>query len=616
LIDFRIYRAGFAPALAAVIVLLFALTAPPDPLPGVVAPAEFDELAAARIARQIVETAPERTPGSDGDAAIADLVEQRFTQVDGGSVSEQQFTGEFAGDQVDLRNLILTLPGESARTVVLLAPRDSASGPGAASSAAATATLLELVDQLSTQSHTKTLVFVSTDGSSAGAQGAREFAQSYPQPDEIEAAIDIWQPGSADPRQPFVLDSSDAAQSPSAQLVRTAERELSDQTQSKLETQGTFGELTALALPSGLGEQAVLIENGLDAVGLSSAGERPLPASQDQPEDLSTSTLGDFGRTALLLAATVDAATAPPEHGPDTYIPLAGNLVPGWTLALLALALLLPAALAAGDGIQRGVRAHAGTGWAIGWAVSRALPLLAGLLFFYFLSAVGLVASPAFPFDPNLFGVGPGQIVVMVLVALVISGSYYAIRGWRVPAVLPTSAAVPALGAVSTLAVFLASLANPYLALFLVPTAHVWLTCVPRRGSLPWPLVLGAAALSLLPLAAAVAHLSGSLALGSAAPWLLLLMVSDGQFGFGTMLALCLVIGGLLGIVAVSLRRPAPPRRPAAQAVSQGPAAGDGGGGGVPQPEPAGSPTEGLDTSPITSPRPGDDLRSEWQASA
>ncbi len=609
MVTFRTYRAGFAPALAAVIVLLFALTAPPDPLPGVVASAEFDEIAAARIARQIVDTAPERTPGSEGDAAIADLVEQRFNRVESGQVSEQQFTGEFDGDQVDLRNVILTLPGDLAPTVVLLAPRDSASGPGAASSAAATATLLELVNELSTQSHTKTLVFVSTDGSSAGAQGAREFAQSYPQRDEIEAAIDIWQPGSADPRQPFVLESSDGSQSPSAQLVRTAERELTDQTQTKLETQGTLGELSALALPSGLGEQAVLIENELDAIGLSSAGERPLPASRDQPEDLSPSTLGDFGRAALLLAATVDAATAPPEHGPATYIPLAGNLVPGWTLALLALALLLPAALAAGDGIRRGVRAHAGTGWAIGWAASRALPLLGALLFFYFLSLVGLVASPAFPFDPNLFGVGAGQIVVMVLVALVIFGSYYAIRGWRVPTVLPRSAAVPALGAVSTLAVFLAWLANPYLALLLVPTAHVWLTCAPRRGSLPWPLVVGAVVLSLLPFAAAVAHLSGSLGLGSAAPWLLLLMVSDGQFAFGTMLALCLIVGGLLGIVAVSLRRRTPPRRPAPQPLPHHPA--EGGGGGAMEPEPVGSPTNGLDTSPITSPGPGDDLSNE-----
>jgi len=42
MIDFRIYRAGFAPAVAAVVVLLFALTAPPDPLPTTVTPAEFD----------------------------------------------------------------------------------------------------------------------------------------------------------------------------------------------------------------------------------------------------------------------------------------------------------------------------------------------------------------------------------------------------------------------------------------------------------------------------------------------------------------------------------------------------------------------------------------------
>ena len=589
--------------------LLFALTPPPDPLPGVVAPAEFDEEAATRIARQIVDTAPERTPGSQGDAAIADLVEQRFNDVDGGQVSEQTFTGEFDGDEVDLRNVILTLPGDSASTIVLMAPRDSGSGPGAASSAAATATLLELVNELRTQSHTKTLVFVSTDGSSAGAQGAREFAQSYPAPEEIEAAVDIWQPGSADPHQPFILESSTASQSPSAQLVQTAERELSEQTELKQGKRATLGELTELALPSGLGETAVLIESGLDAVGLSSAGERPLAASEDQPENLSSATVGDFGRTALLLTATLDAATSPPEHGPGTYVPLAGNLVPGWVLALLALTLLLPPGLAAADGILRGVRGRARMGWALGWAASRAMPLLAGLFLFYLLGLVGLVASPTYPFDPNLYGVGAGQIVVMVLLALAIGGSYYAIRGWRVPAVLPRPAAVPAVGAVSTLAVFLAWLANPYLALLLVPTAHVWLLCAARRGALAWPIVVGGVLLSLLPFAAALAHLSGSLDLGSAAPWLLLLMVSDGQFGFGTVLSLCLAIGGLLGVVAVSLRRLAPAGRPRTEPVRGYPATEAG--SDPPEPEPVGSPTEGLDTRPITYPVPDDDLRNE-----
>jgi hypothetical protein len=224
--------------------------------------------------------------------------------------------------------------------------------------------------------------------------------------------------------------------------------------------------------------------------------------------------------------------------------------------------LLVPPAFAAADGIRRATRSHAGLGWAVGWAVSRALPFLATLLFFYLLSLVGLVASPTFPFDPNLYGVVAGQVVVMVLLFCVAAGSYYAIRGWRVPAVLPSAAAVPALGAVSTLAVVGAWLANPFLALLLVPTAHVWVICGSRRGPLAWPVVVGVAAVSLVPAAAALAHVSGSL--GSATPWLLLLMVSDGQFGFGTMLALCLVAGGLLGIVAVSLRSP-PARRPPAR---------------------------------------------------
>jgi hypothetical protein len=601
-IDFRLYRAGFAPALAAVVVLLFALTAPPDPLPSVAAPAEFDEVAAAQIDRQITETAPDRTPGSEGDARIADLVEQRFRQVEGGLVSDQRFTGQFDGDDVDLRNVILTLPGDTDRSLVLMAPRDSGSGPGAASSGAATAVLLELVSELSTQSHTKTIVFVSTDGSSAGALGAREFASGYPSRADVDAVIDLWQPGAADPHGPFVLGASADSASPTAQLVRTAEHELSDQTDLGHTAEGAFDELVGLALPSGLGEQAVLIESGLAAVGLSSAGERPLPSSLDGPEDLSSSTLGDFGRTALLLAVTIDAATAPPEHGPSTYVPLAGNLVPGWTLALLALTLLVPPALAAGGGLLRGL--HAGVGWAAGWAASRAVPPFAALLFFYFLSLLGLVASPTFPFDANLLGVGAGQIVVMVVLAAIVAGCYYAIRGWRVPGVLPSAAAVPALGAVSTLAVLVAWLANPFLGLLLVPTAHVWICCASRRGPLPWPFVLGAITFSVLPFAAALAHVASSL--GSGAPWLLLLMVSDGQIGFATMLALCLVAGGLLGLFAVSLRGPRPPaRRAPARPSDEAPLANV---SDSPELAPSAGP---LDARPITSLRSADDLGGE-----
>ena len=99
MIDFRVYRAGFLPALVAIVVLLFSLQVPPPPLAPVVAPAEFDQIAAARIARQIVEKAPARTAGSAGDAAIAALVEKRFEGIADAQVAEQRFTGSVDGER-------------------------------------------------------------------------------------------------------------------------------------------------------------------------------------------------------------------------------------------------------------------------------------------------------------------------------------------------------------------------------------------------------------------------------------------------------------------------------------------------------------------------------------
>ena len=112
-------------------------------------------------------------------------------------------------------------------------------------------------------------------------------------------------------------------------------------------------------------------------------------------------TLGDFGRAALLLVATLDGTAAPPEHGPAAYLSSAGSLVPGWALALLALTLVLPAALASLDALRQAFRRRARVGWALGWSASRALPLLAAVLLLYLLAVIGIVARPPFPFDPE-----------------------------------------------------------------------------------------------------------------------------------------------------------------------------------------------------------------------
>ena len=558
MVDFRIYRAGFFPALVAVVVLLFALEAPPGPLPETPTPVEFQQLAAAKRAHQILAAAPARPPGSRGDARIADMVEGQFKHVTAGQVTEQRFTGSFDGNDVDLRNVILTLPGQTTRSVVVMASRDSASGPGAASSAAATATLLELVNELRLTRHTKTLVFVSTDAGSDGAIGAKQFAAAYPQRAQVDGVVVVSQPGSATPTQPSLVDGSDGPQSANAQLASTGRVALTDQTTKAPTGETIFGELARLALPSGLGEQAPLISAGIPAIALSSAGERPLRVSQDQPDDLSANTLGAFGRSALQLIGTLDGAQAPPQHGPDAYLHLAGNLVPGWTLSLLALTLTLPAGLACVDGLARALRERERVGWALAWAFMRATPLIGSVILLYVLALVGIVARPDFPFDPTRFGVGPGEVVVMVFLALAILAGFYLIRGWRVPAAMPATAAAPALGAVCVSGVLVTWLANPYLGLLAVPVAHAWLLLARRAGPLPWPPVLVGAAISLVPILAAIAHLVGRLDLGAAAPWRLLLMVGDGQLGFGTMLALSLLVGGLVGVVALAARRPPP----------------------------------------------------------
>jgi hypothetical protein len=605
-ISVRLYREAFAPALVAVVVLLFSLQGRPDPLPSVVASAEFDQRAAAKLDREIVSAAPDRPPGSEGDATIAAMVERRFASIREGQVTEQRFGGSFDGDDVELRNLILTLPGESPRSVVVMAARDSARGPGAASSAAATATMLELLDKLRTARHAKTLVFVSTDGGSDGATGAREFAERFPERELIDGAIVLWQPGAAISGQPSLLDASAGPQSPSAQLVRTAEQALGDLTGRRPPLEGPFGELSRLALPSGLGEQAVLIEHGIEAVGLSAAGERPLPVAADQPDDLSEDSLGDLGRTALLLVTTLDGTGEPLEHGPDAYLNLAGNLVPGWALALLALTLLLPPALTSLDALWRARRAGVAVGRALTWSASRAMPFLAAALLLYLLALTGIVARPAFPFDPNRFRVGPGQIIAVALLAVVAAATYHAIRGWRLPGGMPAELARPALGAVSAAGVACVWLANPYLALLLVPLAHVWLPEPRRAGALACPMVTGLIAVALLPLIAAIAQICDRLDLGLTAPWHLALMVGDGQIGFVPVLALCLVAGCMTGLIAVAIGRatgvPASALRPERRPV-------------VP-PEggrhPVGSAARGgLDTSPIPGHGRGDDLGGE-----
>ena len=260
---------------------------------------------------------------------LAEPVAARFAAIERAEVAEQRFrrgrrrrSRAAQPDRGPAR--ALRAPGRCDRP-----PRRRRPATGAASSIASTAALLEIASASPGSTHEKTLVFVSTDGGSLGAAGARRFAEDYSDAALLDAVVVISQP--AAPGRPSRSSSPGprAARAPASSSPRPPTRTVTEETDRAAGDEGPLDELFRLAIPAALGEQAPLVEKGFDAVRLSSSGELPPPAAEDTEGGITTDTLDRFGRAALSLMLALDAAREPLEHGPGTYIGLAGNLLPG-----------------------------------------------------------------------------------------------------------------------------------------------------------------------------------------------------------------------------------------------------------------------------------------------
>jgi hypothetical protein len=550
--NYRLYRLSLLPAVVAAVVLLFSVVSRPDVLRTDAAADSFDGARAAGLTRELQRLAPERRPGSAGDEAAADFVASRFRAVEGGEITDQHFDSS-------LRNVGLAIPGQSSERIVIAAPRDCAAGTCAVSSGAATAALLELADAFGGVRHTKTIELVSLDGSTTGAAGVRELAAGLDE-EPAEAVIVIAAPGAKDLSRPLVVPWSSGPQSTSIQLVESAANAIETELGAADSVQGgTLSSLLRLAIPAAIGEQGPLIGDGQDAVTVTSAGELPLSQSEDRLSALSTKTLGGVGRAVLALALALDPSATQLQHGPAAYIPLAGKLIPGWALALLALALLAPVALVSIDALARASRRGEAVLPAAAWLLSRTIPFVATALLAYLMALIGLIPAPAFPFDPaqHGFDLGAGAASLTLIAAFGVAVHF----ARRLP--LPEEAAeaiAPAIGAGLALATIGIWLANPFLALLLVPTAHLWLLAAApeMRGRVPAAILLSAGGL-LVP-AIAVIALGSQLGVGLEAPWQLLLMFTGRHFGPLALAPLCLLGGCLLALLTSAMTRaPAPP---------------------------------------------------------
>ena len=544
MIDFRLYRISLLPAIAAFVSMMFSLEGIPEPQSPQIAPATFDGETAQDNVRQILQAGPERQPGSDGDQAVADLVLERFEEIEAGTAATQTFEADVDGDTQELTNVVVTLPGESDETILVTAARDSASGPGAASSAAATAALIELAETLGGTEHAKTLVMVSTDAGTEGAEGARQFVEGYRERDRIQSAIVLAQPGFANPRPPHVLRHSVDDGSTSMGLVRTAEETLSEGSDRDPGERGFLADLSRLAIPTAAGEQSVLIAEGLDAIAISSAGEPPLAPADDTEQDLDYEVLAEFG--------------GGPRHDPGTR-PAGGT--PGARARHLRRVLrqphprvgpFRPRPLAHPPGRRRGPRRgrprgpppgrrgpRAGAGLRPGPAPgrrARAGPSARGR---------GGGGGPRVPVRSGEFTVGLSEALLLGVLLVLVAGGYILSGLARSPRHPRREALAPALGAAAVTGSLGLWLLNPYLALLLAPATHVWLLGDRPRSR---ALVALAAVASVIPVALAVRSSAGAVGAG---PWDLVLMVVDGQLSAPVLLAGCLLAGSLVGLLVV-----------------------------------------------------------------
>jgi hypothetical protein len=567
-LDLNAYRLGFAPLLAALVIVAFSLQGVPEPLEPAVGTIEFDADAAAEEARDLARVAPDRRPGSEDAATAADFVRRSFEEVASGSVAEQSFEASVNGEDVELRNILLTLPGSRGRAILIVAERDTRGGSGAASSASATGVLLQLAAELGVAGRERTLIFGSIDGAGAEAEGARELIAALPERRVVDAAVVISQPGAGEPAVPHLITSSGGEERPSQPLIRTAEETLASRAQAGSGLDGALGQVARLALPAAAGTQAALLSEGVDAVAISGAGEVPLPPEEAGEDRLSAESIERFGATVLALVGALDTAPEPMIEEPESYVRLGDNTIPGWAISLLALALIVPPVLPVGIALARAGSdgsARVALGWAAEWALVALTPLLA----VYLLALAGLIPRPEVPYDPGRFAVGPMEVVALAFLAALALAAWWVLGLRRAPARPVPAVLGAAAGALCLAACLVAWLANPYLALAMAPLAHVVMVHS-TSGRLAAGGAIALALLAAVPVLAVVLHVAASLGWGASTPWQLVVLVAGGGLGLLATASLAVALVAVIAVVRSALRAGRPTVGGTPQAAPRG----------------------------------------------
>ena len=558
MIEARVYRAAFIPALLAVVLAMFSFQSRPSPLPqGLAADVLFDGAEAAGLAARIATDQPDRRAGGPGDAATADLVAQRLDR-SGFQVERQGFT--HAGER--LENVIGRRAGSSRRQIVVVAARDAAAVPDAPGSASDTAALIELARVFEGRPSRRTLVLASVDGSYLGEVGSERLISEIGSPSFVDAVIVVSSLGSEAEEASVQAWSTDSRRA-GIGLQRTVEDSIREEVERAAGGTGLLGQLARLSFPLGIGPQGVLVADGYDSVRISGSGELPPPG--DGPlEAISEDRLGALGRATLRTVTALDQGRRP-AHGPDSYLLMVSQVLPGWVISLLAGTLLLPVVVASVDALARARRRQIDVLLWLRFVGAWVAPFLAALALAELLALTGATPPPppapvppeVLPLDGPALGVLGGLAAGMLLAFLL--ARWLAARPDPQLKQPGEPGAAVAVALALSLGCMLLWAVNPYAGLLAVPAAHLWMLAVltrpppPRRGRL----AMLAAGL-VLPLLVGLYYLFALDLDPLAGLWYLVMLVTGHSLGFGLALVGCLLLGVVCATTELAWRIPEP----------------------------------------------------------
>jgi len=392
------YVASTALVALAMIAVFLSISFPSSIVQVSTEPTFFEPSRAFRATEEFAGKFPDTSAGGTGDKASASWLVERLN-----TLSIPEYTQEFSaplGDRTAvLNNVVVVFPGESREAILVAAQRDPllagpSSAPATTSSlakASGTGILLDLVQVFAARPHSKTLIFLSSDGGGYGGLGVDYFLRNDPRGGDVRVVLSMYGLGRED-REYLQAGIEGPKTTTPGWYFQLATATL-DKAGLGVRSPGLATQVANHALVLGSGEQNAGLRLGVPALMLFDPG----------PGRTTVAGLAIQGASMERLVLSLDAGTEIPSDPGTAIVLSSGRYLTSRALGILGALMLLPGTLMALTWLAvTRIRPDAWLRYLRNLA-SFVLPLLGLLLLSWALARAGLLPHyrlPAPPQDP------------------------------------------------------------------------------------------------------------------------------------------------------------------------------------------------------------------------